>query len=106
MYKGRFPPGGLSARSDIFSSKISAPNFDFISTSILPKSKRVRKRRNKMSAAEKRLALKKLLVLIALLRRRIQRQTQKYRKNFGSDELFEEQNEKRQVLKIFKAEVK
>ena len=38
----------FSARSDIFSSKISAMNFDLISTSILPKAKMVRKRRNKM----------------------------------------------------------
>ena len=48
----------FSARSDIFSSKISALNFDLISTSILPKAKTVQKRRNKMSAVEKRLALK------------------------------------------------
>ena len=67
----------FSARSDIFSSKISALNFDLISTSILPKAKTVRKRRNKMSTVEKRLALKKLLVLIALIRRRIQMQKQK-----------------------------
>ena len=40
----------FSARSDIFSSKISALNFYLISTSILPKAKTVRKRRNKMSA--------------------------------------------------------
>ena len=46
-----------------------------------------------MSAVEKRLTLKKLLVLIALLRRRIQRQ-KKTAKDFGSDGLFEEQNEK------------
>ena len=57
-----------------------------------------------MSAAEKRLALKKLLVLIALLRRRIQKQ--KYRKRSGSDGLFEEQNQKGQFLKILLAEVK
>ena len=48
--------------------------FDLISTSILPKAKTVPGRRNKLSAVEKRSALKKLLVLIALLRRRIQRQ--------------------------------
>ena len=58
-----------SARSDIFSSKVSSMNFDLISTSILPKSKTVRKRRNKISAVEKRLALKEPLVLVALLRR-------------------------------------
>ena len=91
----------FSAGSDFFSSKISALNFDLISTSILPKAKIVRKRRNKMSAVKKRVALKKLLVLIALLRRRIQRQKQNTGKDFGSDRPFEEQNEKRQFLKIF-----
>ena len=53
-----------------------------------------------MSAAEKRLALKKLLVLIALLRRRIQKQ--KYRKRFWVRRLFEEQNEKGQLKKSFR----
>ena len=55
-----------------------------------------------MSAVQKRLALKKLLVLIALLRRRIQRQKQKNTgKDFESDGLFEEQNERGQLKKIF-----
>ena len=48
----------FSAWSDIFSSKISTLNFDLISTSILHKARTVRKRRNKISAVEKRLALK------------------------------------------------
>ena len=91
----------FSVRSNIFSSKISTLNFDFISTSILLKANTVRKRRNTMSAVEKRLALKKLLVLIALLRRRIQREEQNIGKGFGSDIVFEEQNEKGQFLNIF-----
>ena len=46
-----------------------------------------------MSAVEKRLALKKLLVLTALLERR-KRQKQKYMEDFGSGGLFEEQNKR------------
>ena len=72
----------------------------------MPKAKTVRKRRNKMSAVEKRLALKKLPVLIALLRRRIEKQSKNTGKDFGSDRLLEEWNEKRQFLKIFQAEMK
>ena len=75
--KAVFHQAEFSARSDFFSSKISALNFDLISTSTLSKAKTARKRRNKMSAVKKRLALKKLLVLIALLIRRVQRQKQK-----------------------------
>ena len=64
--KGRFPLGGIFRAERHFQLENSALNFDLISTSILPKTKTVRKRRNKMSAVEKRSALKKLLALIAL----------------------------------------
>ena len=77
LFKAVFHQAEFSARTDIFSSKISTLNLDLISASILLKAKMVRKRRNKISGVEKHLALKKLLVLIALLRRRIQRQKQK-----------------------------
>ena len=56
----------FSAQSDIFSSKISALNFDLFSTSIRPKAKTLRKRGNKLSSVEKLSALKRVLVLIAL----------------------------------------
>ena len=51
--KAVFHLAEFSARSDIFSSKLSALKFDLISTSILSKAKMIRKRRNKLSAVEK-----------------------------------------------------
>ena len=48
-----------------------------------------------MSAVEKRLALKKLLLFIALLRRR-KGKSRNTGKDFGTDGLFEELNEKGQ----------
>ena len=67
--KGRFPLGVIFRAERHFQLENPALNFNLISTSILPKTKTVRKRRNKMSAAEERLAFKKLLVLIALFQK-------------------------------------
>ena len=54
-----------------------------------------------MSALEKRLALKKFLVLFALLRRLYSKAKAKIQEKIWSDVLFDEQNEKVQFLKIF-----
>ena len=71
----------FSARRGIFPSKIFSLNL--ISTRILFKAKKIRKRSSKMAAVEKCYVLEKFL-LIAVLRRRLQRWQQKYRKRFGS----------------------
>ena len=106
LLKAVFHWAEFSSRSDIFSSKISALNFDLISTSILPKAKTVPKRRNKMSAVEKR---KKLLVLICIAKKKYSKaKSTNTGKDFGSDGLFELKNrmKKGNFKKIFQAEVK
>ena len=65
----RFPLGEIFPAERHFQLENSALNFDLISTSVFLKTKTVRKRRNKMSAVEKRLALMKLMVLTALLKK-------------------------------------
>ena len=52
-----------------------------------------------MSAVEKRLALKKLLVLIALQKDVFKGKSKTIGKDFGSDGHFDEQNEKGQFFK-------
>ena len=74
---------GIFGAERHFPSKISSLNFDLISTSILLKVKRIRKRSSKMAAIDKCNVLEKLL-LIAVLRRSLQRWQQKYRKSLGS----------------------
>ena len=55
-----------------------------------------------MSAVEKRLALKELLVLIALQRRRIQRQKQKIQeKILGQTDILKNRMKKDNLKKIF-----
>ena len=68
---------------DIFSSKISALSFDLISTSVLPKAKinGTKEKKQNVRCCET-FNSQEAPVLIALLRRRIQRQKQKYRERF------------------------